>query len=118
MLAHLLGDVLATPLPVGTSGPLRLASVPRAAARRLEFHLPVHSLDAAALMQLLGELDSPRRDWTSRRCGYRGYIDLIVEHDGCHFVVDWSPTTSATTPRTTAPTLAAAMAGTATTCRR
>ena len=92
MLRRLLDDVLATPLPVGTPTPLRLDSVPR--ARRLvelEFHLPVQRLDAAALNGLLGELGlaAPRLDFATLRGYLKGFIDLVVEHDGRYFIVDW-----------------------------
>ncbi|MBK6865754.1 MAG: exodeoxyribonuclease V subunit beta [Ideonella sp.] len=92
MLGRLLGDVLATPLPVGTPTPLRLAGVPR--ARRLvelEFHLPVTQLDAAALNGLLGELGlaAPRLDFATLRGYLKGFIDLVVEHEGRYFIVDW-----------------------------
>ncbi|MBP6777924.1 MAG: PD-(D/E)XK nuclease family protein, partial [Piscinibacter sp.] len=92
MLGRLLGDVLATPMPVGTPTALRLAGVAR--ARRLvelEFHLPVARLDAAALNGLLGELGlaAPRLDFATLRGYLKGFIDLVVEHDGRYFVVDW-----------------------------
>ena len=92
MLRRLLENVLTTALPVGTPTPLRLAGVPR--ARRLvelEFHLPVPRLDAAALDALLAGLGhaAPRLDFATLRGYLTGFIDLVVEHDGRYFVVDW-----------------------------
>lgn len=92
MLHRLVRDVLATPLPVGTAEPLVLGRVPR--ARRLvelEFHLPTHRLDDAALNAALAELGYavPRLGFGVLRGYLKGYIDLVVEHDGRYFVVDW-----------------------------
>ena len=92
MLERMLGDVLSTPLPVGTARPLVLAGVP--ASRRLaelEFHLPAHDLAAPALNALLQRLGvkAPRLDFARLRGYLVGHIDLVVEHNGRYFVVDW-----------------------------
>jgi exodeoxyribonuclease V beta subunit len=92
MLLRLLHDVLATPLAVGTAQPLRLANVPR--QRRLselEFHLPSHRLDADALNAALAELGvpMPRLSFAALRGYLKGFIDLVLEHDGRYFIVDW-----------------------------
>ena len=92
MLERLLRDVLAAPLPVGTDSPLVLSGVPR--ARRLvelEFHLPVQRLDAPALNALLAELapGGLGLDFKPLRGYLKGYIDLVVEHEGRYFIVDW-----------------------------
>jgi exodeoxyribonuclease V beta subunit len=91
-LRQLLADVLNTPLPVGTSQPLRLSDVPR--SRRLtelEFHLPSHRLEAAALNEALARAGHavPRLAFGALRGFLKGYIDLVVEHEGRHFIVDW-----------------------------
>jgi exodeoxyribonuclease V beta subunit len=92
MLHRLLRDVLATPLPVGTAQPLRLHGVPR--GRRLtelEFHLPSDRLEAEALNAALAELGYtvPRLAFTALRGYLKGFIDLVLEHDGRYFIVDW-----------------------------
>jgi exodeoxyribonuclease V beta subunit len=92
MLRRLLHDVLATPLPVGTARALRLATVPR--QRRLtelEFHLPAQRLEADALNAALAELGVavPRLSFASLRGYLKGFIDLVLEHDGRYFIVDW-----------------------------
>ena len=88
MLLRLLHDVLHAPLPGGA----RLAQVPR--QRRLvelEFHLPVKHLDAAALARTLQRLgDAPSAYGFGTLQGYlRGFIDLVFEHQGRWFVLDW-----------------------------
>ena len=92
MLLRMLDDVLRTPLAVGTGQPLRLADV--TLARRLtelEFHLPSHALDAARLNALLAALGHPLPGLAFRTLrGYlKGFIDLVFEHDGRYFVLDW-----------------------------
>jgi exodeoxyribonuclease V beta subunit len=92
MLRRLLDDLLHTPLPVGTPQPLRLARVPAARQlKELEFHLPAHRLDAAALNRLLRahRLPTPPLSFSTLRGYLRGFIDLVIEHDGRFFVVDW-----------------------------
>ena len=92
MLNGMLADVLATPLPVGTARPLQLQSLPL--GRRLtemEFHLPAHRLDAAALNGLLARhgYAVPRLGFATLRGFLKGFIDLVFEHDGRYFVLDW-----------------------------
>jgi exodeoxyribonuclease V beta subunit len=92
MLQRMLGDVLATPLPVGTARPLLLCALPR--TRRLtemEFHLPSHRLDAVALTDTLRRFGYavPQLAFTSLRGFLRGFIDMVCEHEGRYFIVDW-----------------------------
>jgi len=92
MLQRMLYDVLATPLPVNTTRPLRLSDVPR--ARRLvemEFHLPAHRLEDRSLNTALADLGYtvPRLAFGTLRGYLKGFIDLVVEHDGRYFIVDW-----------------------------
>ncbi|MFZ2651756.1 MAG: PD-(D/E)XK nuclease family protein, partial [Burkholderiaceae bacterium] len=88
MLARLLGDVLQTPLPAGT----RLADVPR--ARRgveLEFNLASQRLSATGLAAVLREHGYPVPPLAFGALqGYlRGFIDLVFEHAGRFYVLDW-----------------------------
>jgi exodeoxyribonuclease V beta subunit len=101
MLLRMLHDVLNTALPVGTERPLRLADVPP--ARRLvelEFHLPSHALDAARLNAMLAVLGHPVPILAFRTLrGYlKGFIDLVVEHEGRYFVLDWKSNHLGDTP--------------------
>ncbi len=66
---------------------LQLARVPPTARlNELEFHFPVARLDAAALARVLtGE----RFVFDSRRGLLRGFIDLVFEHAGRFYIVDW-----------------------------
>ncbi len=101
MLLRMLGDVLRTALPVGTDRPLRLADL--SSARRLnelEFHLPSHALDAARLNATLAALGRPLPGLSFRTLrGYlKGFIDLVFEHDGRYFVLDWKSNHLGDTP--------------------
>jgi len=92
MLQRMLADVLATPLPLGTATPLRLAELP--SARRLtelEFHLPAHRLDAATLNDALARQGYalPRLAFATLRGFLKGFIDLVFEHEGRYFILDW-----------------------------
>ncbi len=95
MLRGLLADVLATPLlPAGdgTAAPLRLDSVPR--SRRLVelgFHLPAPRLTAAQLNAwLAGQgYGVPRLAFADLDGYLKGFIDLVFEHDGRFWILDW-----------------------------
>jgi exodeoxyribonuclease V beta subunit len=88
MLRNLLRDVLTAELPGG----LRLDSIPQ--ARRLtelEFNLPAPGIAAAELNGTLKALgyDVPRLVF-GRLEGYlKGFIDLVFEHEGRFYVLDW-----------------------------
>ncbi len=88
MLLNMLHDVLHTPLAHG----LRLAEVPRQHRLvELEFHLPARRLQADALQRLLQAqgLQVPPLHF-GRLDGYlRGFIDLVFEHGGRYYVLDW-----------------------------
>ena len=91
-LLRLLHDVIATALPVGPALPLVLASVPR--DRRLtevEFHLPASRLAADRLNETLAAVGIavPRLAFGTLEGYLKGFIDLVVEHDGRYFIVDW-----------------------------
>jgi exodeoxyribonuclease V beta subunit len=101
MLSRMLADVLATPLPLGTECPLALAALP--ASRRLvelEFHLPSHRLDAAALNDLVARagIALPRLNFATLRGYLKGFIDLVFEHDGRYFILDWKSNHLGDTP--------------------
>jgi exodeoxyribonuclease V beta subunit len=92
MLQRGLADVLATPLPVGTATPLRLATLGR--RRRLvelEFHLPAPQLSASALQRTLAAhgYPAPRFGFGELQGYLKGFIDLVVEHEGRWFIADW-----------------------------
>jgi exodeoxyribonuclease V beta subunit len=114
MLARLVDDVLATPLRASGGETLRLGEIPM--ARRLtelEFYLPAPHLTAEALNGWLAAhgYGVPRlapRDLA----GYlRGYIDLVFEHGGRYWILDWKSNHLGDAPAAYAPAaLAAAMA--------
>ena len=92
MLARLLEATLDTPLPLGTAQPLRLADLP--SSRRLvelEFHLPSHRFDAAALNDTLAAhgYAMPRLSFATLRGFLKGFIDLVFEHEARYFILDW-----------------------------
>jgi len=92
MLARLLEGTLTTPLPLGTAQPLRLAELPR--SRRLvelEFHLPSHRFDAPSLNALLEShgYPTPRLSFATLRGFLKGFVDLVFEHEGRFFILDW-----------------------------
>ena len=94
MLRGLLADVLATPLlPADeTRATLRLDSVP--SGRRLVelgFHLPAPRLTAAQLNAWLAArgYGVPRLAFADLDGYLKGFIDLVFEHDGRFWVLDW-----------------------------
>jgi exodeoxyribonuclease V beta subunit len=101
MLARLLEATLDTPLPLGTPQPLRLAELP--SLRRLvelEFHLPSHRFDAEALNGILAThgVEMPRLAFPVLRGFLKGFIDLVFEHAGRYFVLDWKSNHLGDTP--------------------
>ena len=92
MLENLLADVLHTPLPIGTADPLLLSQLPlERRLTELEFHLPSHRLEAPALNALLARhgYAAPALGFTALRGFLKGYIDLVFEHQGRYFILDW-----------------------------
>lgn len=92
MLHNALADVLATPLPVGTATPLRLGALGlRQRLVELEFHLHAPQLSASALARALAAHGYPVPAFGFGQLqGYlKGFIDLVVEHEGRWFVLDW-----------------------------
>ena len=87
-LRRMLEDVTQTSLPPG----FMLAGIPW--SRRLvewEFSLPSRQLDPMSLGRLLKRYGYPMPTLQfATLSGYlRGFVDLIVEHDGRHYVMDW-----------------------------
>ena len=91
MLLRMLREVGQTPLP--TAGPpLQLARVtPARRLNELAFHLPAPALSAEALNTTLARLGYPVPALGFGRLqGYlRGFIDLVVEHAGRYYLLDW-----------------------------
>ncbi len=92
MLRRMLDDVLATPLLTDGASMLRLDSLPT--ARRLVelgFHLPAPRLSAAALNAWLAARGYrvPRLAFAELSGYLKGYVDLVFEHDGRYWVLDW-----------------------------
>jgi len=94
MLRGLLADVLATPLLAADEAcaALRLDSVPN--GRRLVelgFHLPAPVLGAAQLNAWLAArgYGVPRLAFADLDGYLKGFIDLVFEHDGRFWVLDW-----------------------------
>jgi exodeoxyribonuclease V beta subunit len=88
MLARALEDVLRTPLTDG----LQLCAVgPRQRQAELEFTLPAGNLEAAALGAVLTAhgYAAPQLEPVALRGMLRGFIDLVFEHDGRWYVLDW-----------------------------
>ncbi len=101
MLQGMLADVLATALPVGTNRPLVLSDLPlNRRLTELEFHLPSHRLEAAALNERLSSFGYavPRLAFTALRGFLKGFIDLVFEHDGRFFILDWKSNHLGDTP--------------------
>ncbi|MDR1424545.1 MAG: exodeoxyribonuclease V subunit beta [Azoarcus sp.] len=91
MLARLLDDVLATPL-LADDPSLRLQTVPM--TRRISelgFYLPVPRLAAGAPNDWLAARGYAMPKLAARELsGYlKGYIDLVFEHAGRFWVLDW-----------------------------
>ncbi len=94
MLRGLLEDVLATPLLAAAAGgaPLRLDRIAR--DRRLVelgFHLPAPRLSAAQLNAWLAAQGyaAPRLAFADLDGYLKGFIDLVFEHDGRFWILDW-----------------------------
>ncbi|MGL6113290.1 MAG: exodeoxyribonuclease V subunit beta [Rubrivivax sp.] len=88
MLLRMLHDVLHTPLP----GALRLADVPLQRRQvEMEFHLPAKQLGATTLGDVLRRQGyaMPSLAFGTLSGYVRGFIDLVFEHDGRFFILDW-----------------------------
>ena len=101
MLQRMLEATLDTPLPLGTEQPLRLSELPN--TRRLvelEFHLPSNRLDAGTLNDMLAAhgVAVPRLSFATLRGFLKGFIDLVFEHEGRWFILDWKSNHLGDTP--------------------
>jgi exodeoxyribonuclease V beta subunit len=88
MLLQLVEDVTAATLRPG----LRLASVPmNRRLTELEFNLPVPHLSAGALNTTLKQLgyEVPSLTFGALEGYLKGFIDLVFEHQGQYFILDW-----------------------------
>jgi exodeoxyribonuclease V beta subunit len=88
MLGHLLSDVTATELIPG----LRLADIGK--GRRLvelEFNIPAPRLLASELNRTLQRMGypMPRLAFGELEGYLKGFIDLVFEHDGRFYILDW-----------------------------
>ncbi|CAH2791850.1 MAG: Exodeoxyribonuclease V beta chain (EC [uncultured Caballeronia sp.] len=97
MMARLLADTVATELVPG----MRLNIIPtKRRMNELEFLFPAESLDFAVLWRLLvshGFRDVVLEAGTLR--GFvKGFIDMIVEHEGRFWIVDWKSNHLGLTP--------------------
>lgn len=81
-----LEDLLAVEIQPGLS----LGQIaPEACLRELEFFFPVDALEPHALSAWLGEEAGGRFTFESLRGILKGFIDLVFEHDGRFYIVDW-----------------------------
>ena len=88
MALSMLDDVVRTPLPAGFA----LRDIPR--GRRLdelEFHLPSRGLGAAALGRVLQRFGyaAPPLGFGPLEGYLNGFIDLVFEHGGRYYLLDW-----------------------------
>ncbi|MBR0567692.1 exodeoxyribonuclease V subunit beta [Azoarcus sp. L1K30] len=93
MLRRLLDDVLATPL-VEAAGrmPLLLSHIPKTQRMvELGFQLPAPQLSAARLNAWLADAGyrMPRLAFSDLAGYLKGFIDLVFEHEGRFWVLDW-----------------------------
>ena len=80
-----------TPLTAPADGTaLRIADLDRAVAE-MEFHIPVHGLNRAKLGECLAHYGygNPFRTGEDVTGFLRGYIDLVAEHEGRWYVLDY-----------------------------
>ncbi|WP_425340079.1 exodeoxyribonuclease V subunit beta [Onishia taeanensis] len=100
-LEQWLPELLTTPLPVpppsdGEAAPLRLAALNGATDYRveLEFWFAAHKVDTRQLDALvsthtLGGRPRPALEPDTLNGMLKGFIDLVVEHEGRFYVLDW-----------------------------
>ena len=88
----LLSDLSQTPLPVGTSTPLVLGQLPATHRRcEMEFMLPSQGIQSHQVARCLNALGHSAAGLSFATLqGYlRGFIDMVFEHEGRYFVLDW-----------------------------
>lgn len=110
MMTRMLAEVVATELVPS----MRLAAIdPGRRLNEMEFLFPAAALDFAALRALLVEHGYPDVALESGTLAgfFKGFIDMIVEHDGRFWIVDWKSNHLGATPDAYGPAaLDAAMA--------
>jgi exodeoxyribonuclease V beta subunit len=92
MLQGMLQNLLNTALPIGTTNPLRLADLPLdRRLTELEFHLTCAGLRDRDLNRVLRSQGYPwlRLGFSPLQGFLKGFIDLVFEHEGRYFVLDW-----------------------------
>lgn len=97
MMARLLADTVATELVPG----MRLNSIgPKRRMNELEFLFPAQALDFAALRRLLAAHGFPdvALEAGILRGFVKGFIDMIVEHGGRFWIIDWKSNYLGDTP--------------------
>ncbi|TAL95410.1 MAG: exodeoxyribonuclease V subunit beta [Paraburkholderia sp.] len=97
MMHALLTDIVATELVPG----MTLAALnPQHRMNELEFLFPAHALDFSALRALLVSHGYPdvALEAGALRGFIKGFIDMIVEHDGRYWIVDWKSNHLGDTP--------------------
>ncbi|SOE59418.1 DNA helicase/exodeoxyribonuclease V, beta subunit [Burkholderia sp. D7] len=97
MMARLLADTVATELVPG----MRLDTIPtKRRMNELEFLFPAESLDFAVLRRVLVSHGFPdvALEAGTLRGFVKGFIDMIVEHEGRFWIVDWKSNHLGLTP--------------------
>jgi exodeoxyribonuclease V beta subunit len=84
MVAHVMGTTLADGIVLGSIGATRRLT-------ELEFSLPAAGVSAYALNATLRSLgyDVPRLAFRDLEGYLKGFIDLVFEHGGRYYVLDW-----------------------------
>ncbi len=88
MATRMLADVMKTTLPGG----IVLGSIPGAQRlTELEFSLPAPRVSASGLNDALKRIgaDVPRLSFRDLEGYLKGYVDLVFEHDGRWYLLDW-----------------------------
>ncbi len=104
-----LGDIPPDPPSRGGTKGFTLSQVPKSKRlNELEFYFPVESLNPSQLRKIYGEFEmSYRGPFTSRLAevsfarltGFmKGFIDMVFEHDGRFYIVDWKSNYLGDTP--------------------
>jgi len=87
-----LDEALRVPLRAPDGARIVLSEVPRTRQlREMEFHLPGRDVSEHALVDAIGdELAIDPRASLRRWSGFlRGFVDLVFEHEGRWYIVDW-----------------------------
>ena len=96
-LSNMLRDVLNTPLPSGFC----LAQVPLSKRlTELEFYFPLQALNAKRLHDFLRRADYalPTLAFSTFSGYLQGFIDLLFEHEGRFYLIDWKSNALGRTP--------------------